>query len=147
MRAKNWDETSAGNFGHQSSAAYWIIAAFALFVFSTAPRAFSQSGDSVTGAGAATLPLLTPGVDSRQVSPENPTGGKAKGALSSPDPKNPDLAFSGAASGLGRGWKVRPFVEGARTQHNNDDGRRGPRHYPSHLDCGYLDAATIGRQP
>ena len=45
------------------------------------------------------------------VSPENPTGEKAKGATRTPDPANPDLAFSRAASDLGRGWKVRPFIK------------------------------------
>ena len=53
----------------------------------------------------------SPDVDSRMVSPENPTGEKAKGAMRTPDPANPDLAFSRAASDLGRGWKVRPFIK------------------------------------
>lgn len=55
--------------------------------------------------------MLSPSVDTRMVSPENPTGEKSKGATRSPDPANPDLAFSAAASDLGRGWKVRPFVK------------------------------------
>ena len=31
--------------------------------------------------------------------------------MRSPDPKDPDLAFSAAASDLGKGWKVRPFIK------------------------------------
>jgi Protein of unknown function (DUF2961) len=45
------------------------------------------------------------------VSPENPTGEKGKGAMRTPDPANPDLTFSAAASDLGKGWKVRPFIK------------------------------------
>ena len=61
--------------------------------------------------GASLLSVLTPNVESRQVSPENPTGEKGKGAMRVPDPANPDLAFSGGASDLGQGWKVRPFIK------------------------------------
>ena len=62
-------------------------------------------------AQSNSLAVLTPKVDSRQVSPENPTGEKGKGAMRTPDPANPDLAFSRAASDLGKGWKVRPFIK------------------------------------
>ncbi len=61
--------------------------------------------------GLGDLPNLTPGVESRMVSPENPTGEKGKGAMSTPNPSNPDLAFSGASIHLGQGWKVRPFIK------------------------------------
>ena len=79
------------------------------------------SGAAVSGTGQQTnlntapgmdsLATLTPLVESRQISPENPTGGKGMGALRSPDPKDPDLPFSGPAVELGRGWKVRPFIK------------------------------------
>ena len=59
----------------------------------------------------ASIAILKPHADSRMVSPENPTGEKAKGATRTPDPSNPDLAFSAAAANLGRGWKVRPFIK------------------------------------
>lgn len=61
--------------------------------------------------GGASLSVLTPNAESRQVSPENPTGEKGKGAMAVPDPNNPDLSFSGASSDLGQGWKVRPFIK------------------------------------
>jgi Protein of unknown function (DUF2961) len=62
-------------------------------------------------AGAGSLAVLTPNVESRMVWPENPTGEKGKGAMATPDPSNPDLPFSVVASDLGRGWKVRPFIK------------------------------------
>lgn len=70
-----------------------------------------QADNSVTSGGLDSLPILAPNVDTRMVSPENPTGERGKGAMRSPDSTNPDLAFSAAASDLGRGWKVRPFVK------------------------------------
>jgi hypothetical protein len=66
--------------------------------------------DGSGGRGLGTLANLSPGSDSRMVSPENPTGEKGRGAMAIPDPSNPDLAFSGAAMKLGQGWKVRPFL-------------------------------------
>lgn len=63
------------------------------------------------GGGLASLPQLRPNVESRMVSPENPTGEKGKGAMAVPNPADPDLAFSNAALDLGQGWKVRPFVK------------------------------------
>jgi D-arabinan exo alpha-(1,3)/(1,5)-arabinofuranosidase (non-reducing end) len=62
------------------------------------------------GAGLGTLPLLTR-ADTRSVCPENPTGEKGKGGMAVPNPADPDLPFSKAASDLGQGWKVRPFVK------------------------------------
>ena len=63
------------------------------------------------GAGLAGLPLLS-GARTRSVSPENPTGEKGKGAMAIPDPDDPGtLPFSPAASDLGQGWKVSPFVK------------------------------------
>jgi hypothetical protein len=61
--------------------------------------------------GLGSLPDLIPDSQSRMISPENPTGEKGRGAMASPDPSNPDLPFSRAASDLGRGWKVRPFIK------------------------------------
>jgi len=62
-------------------------------------------------AGDSTIEMLMPNTDSRMVSPENPTGEKGKGAMRAPDPADPDLSFSKAASELGTGWKVRPFIK------------------------------------
>ena len=67
----------------------------------------AQSGDF---PGMSTLANLSPGSESRMVSPENPTGEKGKGAMASPDPSNPNLPFSGPAARLGQGWKVNPFI-------------------------------------
>jgi len=50
------------------------------------------------------------GVPTRQISAENPTGEKGGGCAWDPDPSNPFLSHSGAATELGRGWKVRPFI-------------------------------------
>jgi hypothetical protein len=57
----------------------------------------------------SSLPAQT-GVVTRQISAENPTGEKGKGCTWDPNPKDPNLAHSGAAVHLGRGWKVRPFI-------------------------------------
>ena len=45
----------------------------------------------------------------RQISAENPDGSKGGAARRVPDPSDPDLPHS-AAIDLGRGWKVRPFI-------------------------------------
>jgi hypothetical protein len=65
----------------------------------------------VGGAGGLLggLPYLGR-IETRMVSPENPTGAKGAGATRVPDPSDPDLPHSGAAVPLGKGWKVRPFV-------------------------------------
>jgi hypothetical protein len=70
----------------------------------------AQDPFGALGGGLGTLPWLTPS-ESRMVSPENPTGEKGKAAMAVPNPSDPDLAFSGASSELGQGWKVRPFVK------------------------------------
>jgi hypothetical protein len=70
----------------------------------------AQEPSGALGGGLGALPLLTRS-ENRMVSPENPTGEKGHGAMAKPDPSDPDLAFSGAASELGQGWKVRPFVK------------------------------------
>ena len=49
------------------------------------------------------LPLLSKAL-TRSISPENPTGEKAKGCLEEPD-------MDGPARELGKGWKCRPFVQ------------------------------------
>jgi hypothetical protein len=97
---------SKGNVG-------WLprVLAIAVCGFYLTVTAMGQSDNSTTSGGAASLAILTPNIDSRMVSPENPTGEKGKGATRSPDPKDPDLAFSAAASDLGKGWKVRPFIK------------------------------------
>lgn len=64
---------------------------------------------AVPGGLLSGLPYLGP-VETRMVSPENPTGAKGGGATRIPDPSDPDLPHSAAAVHLGKGWKVRPFV-------------------------------------
>jgi hypothetical protein len=67
---------------------------------------------SIVPGGAGILAGLPygAGVPTRQISGENPTGEKGKGAMWDPDPNDPNLKHSGAAVDLGRGWKVRPFI-------------------------------------
>ncbi len=62
------------------------------------------------GTGMGMLPVLFQ-AESRQVSPENPTGGKGMGARAIPNPNDPRLPFSRAAVDLGQGWKVSPFYK------------------------------------
>ena len=64
-----------------------------------------ESMPSMLGA----LPYAA-GVTTRQISAENPTGEKGAGCKWEPNPADPNLAHSGPASKLGRGWKVRPFI-------------------------------------
>jgi len=71
---------------------------------------FWQSQDAANGFGMDSLPYLMK-AESRQVSPENPTGEKGKGGMAIPDPSNPDLPFSARAAHLGQGRKVRPFIK------------------------------------
>jgi hypothetical protein len=78
---------------------------FLLLSFAGAAAVLAQDPGSL-----GTLPLLTRG-ESRQVSPENPTGERGKGGMAIPNPSDPDLAFSNAALDLGQGWKVRPFIK------------------------------------
>ena len=56
------------------------------------------------------LPFRT-GCVTRQITAENPSGEKGGACHAVPDPKNPDLVHSAAASDLGKGWKVRPFIK------------------------------------
>jgi hypothetical protein len=60
--------------------------------------------------GLGALPILIE-AESRQVSPENPTGEKGMGARAIPNPGDPNLPFSAAAQDLGQGWKVSPFLK------------------------------------
>src|ERR1700679_1605284 len=76
-------------------------------LFGFRPNAIAQSSGG-SGTGLAALPNLIPGAQSRMVSPENPTGEKSKGAMATP---GADLPFSIAASELGQGWKVQPFLK------------------------------------
>ncbi len=50
------------------------------------------------------------GVITRQISAENPTGGRGRGALAVPDAADPQLPHSRMAAQLGQGFKVRPFL-------------------------------------
>ena len=56
-----------------------------------------------SGFGMSGLSRLTGG-QSRAISPENPTGAKGSAAMAS------EGVASAAARGLGRGWKVAPYV-------------------------------------
>ncbi|MCC2684088.1 MAG: hypothetical protein K0R75_987 [Paenibacillaceae bacterium] len=56
------------------------------------------------------LPYLG-GTETRQINAENPTGEKGGACRWDPDPQNPLLPHSKAAVHLGRGWKVRPFIQ------------------------------------
>ena len=60
--------------------------------------------------GLGSLPLLTD-ARTRSISAENPTGEKGKGGMTIPDVNNPNLPHCGAATDLGQGWKVRPFLK------------------------------------
>ncbi|MHC4983197.1 MAG: glycoside hydrolase family 172 protein [Planctomycetota bacterium] len=62
------------------------------------------------GFGLGTLPLLSDAV-TRSISAENPTGEKGQGGMAIPNPEDPDLPHSAAATDLGQGWKVRPFLK------------------------------------
>jgi hypothetical protein len=86
--------------------------AFLVLTGWTLAQALAQtSGDGFgLNTGLANLPVLTQS-ETRSISPENPTGEKGKGGMAIPNPADPDLAFSAAASDLGQGWKVRPFVK------------------------------------
>jgi len=50
------------------------------------------------------------GITTRQISAENPKGEKGGGCKWVPNPDDPNLKHSGAAKRLGKGWKVRPFI-------------------------------------
>jgi hypothetical protein len=60
--------------------------------------------------GLGALPLLSK-ARTRSISAENPTGEKGKGGMAIPNPDDPDVPHSAAASDLGQGWKVRPFLK------------------------------------
>ena len=65
----------------------------------------------LTGGPATLADWLRSGPPAtRQVSPENPTGQRDRGALAVPRPADPDLPHSGMAAHLGAGFKVRPFI-------------------------------------
>ena len=81
-----------------------MLVSFTL-MFVVCVRGFTQA-PTVESTGS--LATLTPDVNSRMVSPENPTGEKGKGAMAIPGPNFP---FSAASSELGKGWKVSPFVK------------------------------------
>ncbi len=88
----------------------------AFFAASSLPlaKAKASSPDPVPtrwhSPGLGMLPLLAQ-AESRQVSPENPTGGKGMGARAIPSPHDPNLPYSAAAEQLGQGWKVSPFYK------------------------------------
>lgn len=91
---------------HSMLCAFAVVSLFMFF----ASVISGQTTGSAAGIGPSlgSLPNLTPGVESRMVSPENPTGEKGKGARAVPSPENP---FSRPAAHLGQGWKVNPFID------------------------------------
>lgn len=70
----------------------------------------SQSRPPSFDFGLANLPFLTD-AQTRSVSAENPTGEKGRGGMAIPNAADPRLPFSKAASDLGQGWKVNPFLK------------------------------------
>jgi hypothetical protein len=80
------------------------------FSCSTMQSQTTKSNESMLNIGLGSLPVMMD-IETRLISPENPTGEKAKGGMAIPDPADPDLPFSKAAVHLGQGWKVRPFVK------------------------------------
>ncbi len=60
--------------------------------------------------GLGGLPMLSK-ARTRSICAENPTGEKGKGGMAVPDPADPSLPHSAAATDLGQGWKVRPFLK------------------------------------
>lgn len=85
-------------------------AAIALFIgVLSCPSAIPcQQNGAASGAdedifGLSSLPLLRH-AQSRSISAENPTGEPGNGAKAQPDPNN-------AASELGPGWKVHPYID------------------------------------
>lgn len=74
------------------------------------PTAVGQDGMHGLQSGLGTLPLLGRG-RTRSITAENPTGEPGKGGMAEPDPSAPKpFTNAAAASELGRGWKVRPFI-------------------------------------
>jgi hypothetical protein len=82
-----------------------ILGASSLPLASSALGSPGQSQAYWHNPGLGSLPVLVH-AESRQVSPENPTGAKGMGARAIPGPSYP---FSKAAAQLGQGWKVSPF--------------------------------------
>jgi len=77
------------------------------------PGLFAQTmkfNDPILNFGLGSLPLMM-NVETRMISPENPTGEKGKGGMAIPDVNNPNLPFSKAAEHLGQRWKVSPFIK------------------------------------
>lgn len=70
----------------------------------------ARQTDPSLNFGLGSLPFLSD-METRLISPENPTGERGKGGMAIPDTANPDLPFARNAMHLGQGWKVRPFVK------------------------------------
>lgn len=67
---------------------------------------FAQDGLQSFTTPMSSLPLLSD-AETRSISAENPTGERGNGARAMPDENSP-------AAGLGKGWKVRPYVNLAK---------------------------------
>ena len=76
-----------------------------LFLAASSWAQSPASGDAMSGFGLGSLPYMTD-IETRLVSPENPTGERGKGGMAIPDPTNPDLAFSKSAAHLGQGGRA-----------------------------------------
>ena len=87
-----------------------VIAMTVLGSLSVSANEIAQDPLSGLQSGIGTLPLLGRG-RTRSISAENPTGEKGKGGMAVPDPADPrPFTNAAAASELGQGWKVRPFM-------------------------------------
>lgn len=86
------------------------LAAFAVGWLVAMPLAIAQDGMHGLQSGLGTLPLLGQG-RTRSITAENPTGEPGQGGMAVPDPSDPKpFTNAAAASELGQGWKVRPFI-------------------------------------
>lgn len=95
----------AEGIGARGQAACLVVLTSAVLI----PAGLANAQANVSNAPSlSTLANLNPDAQSRMVSPENPTGEKGEGAMAVPDPSYP---FYKAASKLGQGWKVHPFLK------------------------------------
>ena len=93
----------------------------------------AQSGSPSFDFGLANLPILTD-AQTRSVSAENPTGEKGKGGMAVPNPADPSLPFSKAASDLRARLEGQSVSEAEGPSDCNADGRDRSRGDPAYLD-------------
>ena len=80
------------------------VLAFAVFAAAAAQQTDKDKGFNGLGLGLGNLSRLSK-AQTRSISPENFTGEKGKGGMSTDGP-----AAKGASRDLGQGWKVSPYV-------------------------------------